>query len=330
MPAESETLPNVARLHETLRRLVAFDTQNPTGPEAEAAAFVAGELRSLGCRAETMEVAPGRPNVIGVLENGPGPVFAFNTHMDVVQVGEGWSSDPFALHERVGRLYGRGSCDAKGALAAMLEAMRLLAGERTSWSGTLLGVFVVDEESGSRGARAYAATKPKIDFCVIGEPTDCSTVIAHKGSIRPVVRVHGRAAHSGTPDKGLNAILASAPLLEAITREHERLRAVTHPLVGSASLTVTRVTGGRADNIVPDGCEFLLDRRTVPGEDEDAVKRELEALVAGAAEKAGTAIDVADWKLTTGGAAETPPDHPVVLASQAACARRNGRETPVS
>ncbi|MEX2642712.1 MAG: M20/M25/M40 family metallo-hydrolase, partial [Acetobacterales bacterium] len=293
MPVNPEILPDVARLHETLRRLVAFDTQNPTGPEAEAAAFVAEEMRSLGCRIETMEVAPGRPNVIGVLENGPGPVFAFNTHMDVVQVGDGWSSDPFVLRERDGRLYGRGSCDAKGALAAMLEAMRLLAGERMSWSGTLLGVFVVDEESGSRGARAYAATKPKVDFCVIGEPTDCTTVIAHKGSIRPVVRVHGRAAHSGTPDKGVNAILAAAPLLEAVGREHERLRAVTHPLVGNASLSVTRVSGGRADNIVPDGCELLLDPRPVPAEDEDALRQELERLVSRAAEKAATDIGIA-------------------------------------
>lgn len=312
-----------------LARLVAFRTENPTGPEDEAAAFVAAHMSGLGFTTRLEEVAPRRPNVIGVLENGPGPTFAFNTHLDVVPAGEGWSRDPFSLHEQDGRLYGRGSCDAKGAMAGMLAAMGLLSADREAWSGTLMGVFVVDEESGSRGARAFAATDPGIDACVIGEPTGCTTVTAHKGSIRPVVRIHGKTAHSGTPEKGVNAILAAAPLLDAVAAEHERIKGQAHPLVGGPSLTVVRAAGGHADNVVPNLCELLLDRRVVPGEDEAAVKARLAELVAGVAEMAGAPMEIADWKLTTGGAAETEAGHPVVAAAQAACARHNGRETPL-
>ena len=186
------------------------------------------------------------------MENGAGPVFAFNTHMDVVPVGEGWSSDPFSLKEADGKLYGRGACDCKGPLASMLEAMRMLAADRAAWSGTLLGVFVADEEIASEGAKFYAAGRPKIDAAIVGEPTSNATFSAHKGSLRPVVRVHGVASHSGTPHLGENAIYRAGELLGLIAEHHEKVvRHRSHPLVGAASLTVTRINGGHADNVLP-------------------------------------------------------------------------------
>jgi succinyl-diaminopimelate desuccinylase len=322
--------PDLPRVIETLARLVAFDTQNPPGREREAAHWLRAELAGIGFSADTTDIMPGRTNVVGVLDNGPGPAFAFNTHIDVVPAGAGWSSDPFRLREENGRLYARGACDAKGPMAAMLEAMRWLADHRDRWSGTLLGVFVADEEASSRGAKAYAGTGPKIDYCVIGEPTACTTYSAHKGSLRPVVRVHGKTAHTGMPDLGVNAILKSAHLLGLVAAEHERIKTLTHPLVGSPSLTVSRVSAGVADNVVPDLCEFLLDRRMVPGEDEAAVKDQLAALVARAAAEAGTGMDIAEFKPTTGGATETAADHPIVVACQAACQHHHGHATPLS
>ena len=313
-----------------LERLVAFDTQNPPGQEAEAARFILDQLQALGCRAEAVDFLPGRTNVVGVFENGPGPVFAFNTHIDVVPAGSGWSSDPFTLREDGGRLYGRGACDAKGPLAAMLEAMALLIAARETWSGTLLGVFVADEEAASLGAKAYVKSAPEIHSCMIGEPTSCTTVTAHKGSLRPLVRVHGKTAHSGMPDDGVNAILKSAALLGLITEEHQRVKAKTHNLVGQATLTVTRALGGHADNVVPEHCDFLLDRRMVPGEDEDQVKADLADLVERAGRDAGTRAEILEFRPTTGGATETAPDHPVVGASQAACGRHNGQATPLT
>lgn len=319
-----------ARVKQVLERLVNFDTQNPPGRELEAAEYIRTELHAMGCRTETLDVLPGRTNVVGVFDNGPGPVFAFNTHIDVVPAGDGWQSDPFTLREKGDLLFGRGACDAKGPLSAMLEAMRLLIAAPETWSGTLMGIFVADEEAASLGAKEYVKSAPGIDYCMIGEPTSCTTVTAHKGSLRPVVRVKGKSAHSGMPHLGVNAILKSARLLELIAEEHERVRRNTHNLVGDASLTVTRVLGGHADNVVPENCEFLLDRRLVPGEDEEEVKRDLASLVERAAKESGVDAEIVEFRPTTGGATETAADHPIVHASQTAVCHHNSNDTPLT
>jgi len=293
--------PDVARMKRELADLIAIDTQNPPGDEARAAQFLRGLLVTEGFEVALQEYKPARINVVARLENGAGPVFAFNTHMDVVPVGDGWASDPFVLKEMNGRLYGRGACDCKGPLAAMLEAMRMLAADRAAWSGTLLGVFVADEEIASEGAKFYASTGPKIDAAVIGEPTSNATFTAHKGSLRPVVRVQGVSAHSGTPHLGENAIYRAGELLGLVAEHHEKVvRHRTHPLVGAASLTVTRMNGGHADNVLPGSCDLLLDRRMVPGEDEEAVKREIGDLLALARERLGVRAEIVGYKATTG------------------------------
>ncbi len=322
--------PDTARVQQVLQRLVGFDTQNPPGRELEAAQFIRTELERMGCRTETQEILPGRTNVTGVFTNGPGPTFAFNTHIDVVPVGDGWNTDPFTLRERAGNLYGRGACDAKGPLTAMLEAMRGLVATRDKWSGTLLGIFVADEEAASLGAKEYVKNAPHIDYCLIGEPTSCTTVTAHKGSLRPVVRINGKTAHSGMPHLGVNAILKSARLLELIVEEHQRISERHHDLVGQPSLTVTRVLGGHADNVVPQACDFLLDRRLIPGEDEATVKRELAELVERAGIESGVHAEIVEFRPTTGGATETDINHPVVGASQLACQHHNQIVTPLS
>ena len=320
--------PDVGRMKRDLADLVAIDTQNPPGNEARAARYLQNLLTTEGFDVSSQEYKPDRINVIARLENGAGPVFAFNTHMDVVPVGDGWSSDPFALKEMDGRLYGRGACDCKGPLAAMLEAMRMLAAERATWSGTLLGVFVADEEIASEGAKFYAASAPKIDAAVVGEPTSNATFTAHKGSLRPVVRVYGVAAHSGTPHLGENAIYRAGELLGLVAEHHENVvRHRTHPLVGAASLTVTRMNGGHADNVLPGTCDLLLDRRMVPGEDEGIVKREIGDLLVLVRERFGVRAEVVDYKATTGGATETALDTPIVQASLAA-SRAHGAAKP--
>jgi acetylornithine deacetylase/succinyl-diaminopimelate desuccinylase family protein len=320
--------PDVARMKRELADLVAIDTQNPPGNEARAAQFLRGQLMAEGFEVALQEYKPARVNVVARLANGAGPVFAFNTHMDVVPAGDGWSSDPSVLKEADGRLYGRGACDCKGPLAAMLEAMRMLAAERAAWSGTLLGVFVADEEIASEGAKFYASGDPKIDAVVVGEPTSNATFTAHKGSLRPMVRVHGVSAHSGTPHLGENAIYRAGKLLVLIAEHHEKVvRHRTHPLVGAASLTVTRMNGGHADNVLPGACDLLLDRRMVPGEDEEAVKREIGDLLALARERFGVRAEIVGYKATTGGATETAIETPIVQASLAA-SRAHGVAKP--
>ena len=318
--------PDVSGMKELLARIVAFNTENPPGREAELAQYLAQELSRLGLMVRTDEFAPGRTNVIATYANGRGPVLAFNSHLDVVPAGEGWSHDPWNLFEADGRLYGRGACDAKGPVVAMIEAIRFLIADAQSWSGTLLAIFVADEEVASLGAKRYVShDKPVIDFAVIGEPTSNLIVTAHKGSLRPVVRVFGKTAHSGMPDVGINAIFKASHLLRMIEELHGTVSQRRHELVGSASLTVTRANAGHADNVVPDQCDLLLDRRMVPGESEEAAKQEIAALLEIARREFGIESEIVDYKGTTGGPTETRADHPVVIASLDA-ARRHGVE----
>lgn len=319
--------PDESRLKARLARLVGLNTENPPGREIEAADFVADELAAWGCEVRVDAFEDGRANVIGVLRNGAGPTLAFNSHLDVVPAGKGWSRDPFVLVEENGRLFGRGACDAKGPIAAMIEAVAMLAADRGRWRGTVVVAFVADEEVGSRGARRLARELPGIDFVVIGEPTGNAPVIAHKGSLRPIVRVAGRMAHSGTPDLGVNAIFGAARVLDRIATAHREIRSRRHPLVGSASLTVTRISGGVADNVVPDACEIMLDRRMIPGEREADAIGEIEALLHAAELDDGVRAAIVRFQETTGGATETAADHPIVGAALAACVA-NGVSDP--
>ena len=320
--------PDIARMKRELAEIIAIRSENPPGGEADGAIDVERLLKEGGFSVSLAEYKPGRFNVEARMENGPGPVFAFNTHMDTVPAGDGWTSDAFTLREEDGKLFGRGACDCKGPLIAMIEAMRMLAADRTAWSGTLLGVFVGDEEIASEGAKFYAATKPKIDFAVVGEPTSNTTYSAHKGSLRPVVRGHGVTAPSGPPHLGDNAIYRAGQLLTLIEAYHnEVVRKRTHPLVGEASLAVTRISGGHADNVLPGTCDLLLDRRMVPGEDEDAVKQEFAILLKDAQDRFGVKAEIVDYKATTGSATETAGDHPVVIASLSSC-KENGTAYP--
>ena len=322
--------PEPGELTSLLAELVSINTENPPGREVEAAQWARQQMERMGCQVSIGNVAPGRVNAIGIFENGTGPVFAFNTHLDVVPAGEGWTSDPFKLREDNGQLFARGACDAKGPLVSMLNAMQQMIQAAHQWSGTLMGVFVADEEVASIGARHYVKSAPHIDFCVIGEPTSCTTVAAHKGSMRPIAKIHGTTAHSGTPDLGVNAILKMGPLFDEVEREHERIKSRHHNLVGSPSLTVTRVAGGHADNVVPDSAELMLDRRMIPGENVDEVKDEINELVARAAKIAETHMEIVDYKPTTGGATATDLAHPIVMAAQRACSHHHGRNTEVS
>ena len=303
--------PDEARLAGLLERLVAIDTENPPGGEAEAAALLAAELDAIGFATEIRPIADGRANVVARIDNGAGPCFAFNSHMDTVPVGGGWTSDPFHLTERDGKLFGRGSCDAKGPLVAMVEAGRLLASQRDLWRGALVLMFVADEEINGGGSRALAKQQPRPDLIVIGEPTNNAVCAAHKGCLRPLVRAKGKAAHSGRPELGVNAILAAGRLASLFDARDRELRARSHPLVGHASLTVTRIAGGIADNVVPDNCEIVLDRRLLPGETLDAALDDLQALLTRAKRDHGVEAEIATIR-TKAGPTETAVDDPLV------------------
>ena len=306
--------PNRERLFQRFEKLISFNTENPPGFEIDAIQYLAKVMRDIGLEVEVDENLQGRANLVATLKNGPGPVFAFNSHVDVVPAGGGWTSDPFMLVNRGGNFFARGACDAKGQVACMIEAMNMLADSRDHWSGTVLGVFVADEEVSSKGARHYASKNPKIDFCIIGEPTCNEVFIAHKGSLRPLVRVNGVTAHSASPDKGVNPLYGAAELLRMIAAKHRSLQSLSHPLLGSPSMTVTRMNGGHEDNVTHEFVDLLIDRRMIPQELEDQVKHDIEAMLREAKQKFDVDAQVISYLPTTGGATETSPDSVVVQA----------------
>jgi len=203
---------------------------------------------------------------------------------------------------------------------AMAEACRLLAEDRTAWHGTIVAAFVADEELNSRGSKAVAAEFPPFDAVIVGEPTDNAVLSAHRGVVRPLIRVHGRTAHSSRPYLGINAINGAARLLAAVEAHDRDLNTRAHPLVGRACITCTQIQGGFADNIVPDRCDIVLDRRLLPDEDPEAALAELRALLERARDGADVIAELVHVRGIAGGS-ETPTSAPVVQAALAAAAR---------
>jgi acetylornithine deacetylase len=266
-----------------LRRLVAINSVNPSlvpgaAGEGEVALAIADHLRTIGLEVELQEVAPGRPNVIGVLEGrAPGPSLMFCGHIDTVGV-EGMRA-PFDPIERDGRLYGRGSQDMKGGVAAMIDAARVVAGEGLA-AGRLIVACVVDEEYASIGADALVA-RWRADAAVVTEPTDMRIAVGHKGFAWFEMETRGRAAHGSRPRDGRDAIMRMGRVLHGLEQLDRRLQSrPEHPLLGTASLHASIIEGGRELSSYPDRCTLKLERRTVTGETDAVVLEELESILA--------------------------------------------------
>ena len=268
----------------------------------------------------------GRDNISFTLTHGEGPHLLLNGHTDTVSVA-GMSIKPFSGEVREGRLWGRGSTDMKGPLACMLAALLELRA-REDWRGTITVGCVVDEETEFRGIakliEARAMQKSQWDYAVVGEPTDLQVVRGCKGCLRTIVRVIGRAAHSSDPGQGRNAIVAMAPVLEAMQEFFENeigqfTRESFSPCTGSVGL----IEGGSAVNIVPDQCTATFDIRTVPGQDTAATLNALETFVRHrVGEREGYDL-IFDAPYHESPNFETPANHPLV---QAACALRQQAE----
>lgn len=264
-----------------LADLVATNSVNPSlvpgGPGEHEAADVAGRaLKSAGLDVVFQDAAPGRPNVIGVLEGrAPGPTVMFCGHLDTVGV-EGMT-EPFTPRIANGRLYGRGSEDMKGGVAAMIAAAADLARDWTR--GRLIVAGVADEEHMSLGAEALVRDW-RADFAIVTEPTALQLAIGHKGFAWIEIVTRGRAAHGSRPDEGRDAIARMGRVLVALEARDLELRAAApQPYQGTASLHASIVTGGHELSIYPDECRLQMERRTVDGEDAAVVGREVDRLL---------------------------------------------------
>ncbi len=256
----------------TLSRLVAVESINPAYPggtgEGPIAGIVAEWFAQAGLETRTHEVFPGRPNVLARLPGrNPDRRILLEAHLDTVSI-EGMSIPPFEPRIEGGRLHGRGACDTKGGLAAMMEAMRSLKEEGSVPPCDVFLAAVADEEHGFRGVVKLLEDwqGPLPLAAIVAEPTSLRLVTANKGVMRWTIRTIGRAAHSSKPHLGANAIAAMARVVLALESDAARLAERSHPLVGSPTLNVGTIRGGEQVNFVPDTCAITVDRRLLPGE----------------------------------------------------------------
>jgi acetylornithine deacetylase len=267
----------------TLTRLVQINSINPmlapgAPGEREIAEFIADSLRSCGLSAEVVESAPGRTSVLGRLAGtGGGRSLMLNAHCDTVDV-QGMA-EPFSGAIRDGRLYGRGSYDMKGSLAACMAAAKALKDLGASLRGDVLVAAVADEEYGSLGT-SDLITRVKVDGAIVTEPTALEVCLAHKGYLWIEVAVEGRAAHGSRFQSGIDANMKMGQFLARLSELERDLRTrPPHPLVGPPSLHAAMLSGGTGLSTYASSSTVQIERRTVPGETEEQAVREIQAMV---------------------------------------------------
>jgi acetylornithine deacetylase len=316
---------NVPPVIQTLASLVRINSVNSFyegGPgEREIATWVRSFFEERGIEVWEQEVFPGRPNVIARLPGrDPSRRVILEAHMDTVSV-QGMTIPPFEPRVEDGRLYGRGSCDTKAGLAAMMHAVASLHADGITPPCEVWMAAVVDEEFSYRGVvklceglTAHAA--------LVAEPTGLRAVIAGKGVLRWRIVVRGKAGHSSKPQLGVNAISHAARIVLAIEEDHARLAAKVHPLLGPATVNVGIIRGGVQVNFVPDTCAIEIDRRLLPGETGTAVLAHYQDLLDGLKAQHPTLDAILEPPMISDEALETAPDSPPAILAGALLAER--------
>ena len=300
-----------------LERLVRIPSE--TGHEEAIAQAIAGLCAATAADVSLQEVEPGRPNVIATWGGGRGPHLLLTGHMDTVPVGEGWTRDPYGGLTDSGKLYGRGACDMKGGLAAMLGALAATCARGQKPAGNVTFAAVVGEEEDSTGTRALVKRGIRADRAVLSEPTAMQLVVSNRGLLNYRIVVKGASAHASAPALGHNAVSAAARIAIELEATNDALARNAHPLFGPPSLTVGTIHGGTRPYVVPDRCEIEVDRRLNPGETSEQVVRELEDAIARVRDQLpwleADVIAGPDYLPF-----EIPPDHPLVHSMQNAMA----------
>jgi acetylornithine deacetylase len=266
---------------ELTRTLVRIDSRNPSlsadGPgEAACTLALRDALEAWGFRTQLLETTSGRPSLVARIGGGAGRSLMFNGHLDTVQV-DGMTHAPFGAELREGKIWGRGSCDMKGGVAAMCAAAAR-AGAAGQLGGEVIVTAVADEEWSSIGAREVVAHGVRADAVVVTEPTRLTVARAHRGFVWVTITFRGKAAHGSRYDIGIDAIRHAGFLLaELDLLERRELEHITHPLLGHASLHAGLTTGGTAMTAYPDRCVLRIERRTLPGEAPAQVMVQFEA-----------------------------------------------------
>jgi acetylornithine deacetylase/succinyl-diaminopimelate desuccinylase family protein len=308
--------------------LVRVDTRNPPGDEARIVATCRELLAHLDARIEVVEPAAGRASVIAVLPPTGKPVLVVNGHLDVVPISAGdWTVDPFGAEVADGRVWGRGTADMKGGIAAALEAVDALArsGREPVWD--LVFHLVADEERGGRWGTQVLVEQGFCDgvaACLVPEPTDLEVCVAERGLLVAHLTTLGRPAHGSAPRQGISAVETAAKAVLAL--HAAEFEGEDHPLLGHPTANIGQIQGGSGHNTVAESCRVTVDRRVLPGATLESTLAEVEAKV--------QAVGDPDMRYDVevevfGEASELDADHPYAALVRRCIAEATGRQPGV-
>jgi succinyl-diaminopimelate desuccinylase len=312
-------VPDAVALTQELVRIRSVNDPDNDVAESVVAARIAEIMRSFGWTVDVVEVAPGRPNVVAIIEGGggDGATLMFEGHTDVVTEGSAdtWTMDPYGGDIVDGRLYGRGSADMKSGVAAMIAAARQvqMAGP---FPGRIVVAALVDEEGMMLGAKHFAATPlaSTIDAAIVCEPEAGEICITAKGALRLSIELFGVMAHGAMPAQAKNPIFCIGEILASLFEYQVELAAehVEHEHLGPVYITPTVVQAGSLNqiNVVPAFAQIALDIRTIPGVDHRGVVRRVTQIAERASTSQGvrSEVQVLDDRPTV----EVSETHPLV------------------
>ncbi|HUV56805.1 MAG TPA: M20 family metallopeptidase [Dehalococcoidales bacterium] len=269
----------IIRLTQELVRVPSFsgDAQNLS----RIAEIISGEMSRDGFTIQLLEAEEGLTNVVGTFQGSDtAPWILFNGHTDVVPVASDkeWIVEPFSAEIRDERIYGRGACDMKGGLAAMLAAPRIVFNLFPEYKGNIILTATVDEEIGSDKGMKYVVEQGiKADMGIVCEPTELKIVNVSKGLLWLKLMTKGKSAHGAMPEQGVNAIYKMSKILKRL--EGYNFKQGRHKVLGKPTVNVGRISGGERPNVVPDSCEAEIDIRYLPNQSHSKVINDLKKLI---------------------------------------------------
>jgi acetylornithine deacetylase/succinyl-diaminopimelate desuccinylase family protein len=311
------------------QKLVSVPSDTPAGEE-QAATVLEEFFAQVGIPTVRRQVEGAGVNLIATLPSATGRTgLLLNGHLDIVPPSSYMSFPPFAATVKDGRMWGRGTVDMKGGLAAMACAMAAIHTAGISLEQSLTLTAVASEERGNLGTAALIREGIEANWAVVGEATGLDLIVAHKGVDRYKVIVEGRAAHESMPELGANAIIQAARIIATL---HETLwpqiAEHIHPLLGPATYNIGTIQGGISRNMVPDRCMFQISKRWLPGDSPDAIRNEIEKAVKTCSSQPGVRTWVVrepEFDRVPHPPLEVPVDHPLPYALAATVRRLTGR-----
>ena len=270
-----------AELVEYCREMVRIKSINPPGDEMAMAEYVANVLKSIGLEVKLLKHSSSRASVLAILRgSGQAPALLYSAHLDTVPLGaEQWIHEPFAAETLDGKIWGRGSADMKGGLAALLVMAKIMANSGLSIKGDLIFAITAGEEVDSLGAKSVASYPDlgPVQAIIVPEPSYNDIYIAEKGALWLEISTYGKTAHGSMPALGKNAVMMMVELIKGL--ENFFIPFESHAMLGGFSMSINTISGGIKTNVVPDRCVVSIDMRTVPGQDHHDIMARFQGLI---------------------------------------------------